>query len=134
MTTPLDAVDVNAYLARTYESPPCWLLVADFYATELAQPCTEFRTINSSARSIARTFRLALHKGADGFEQIAEPVEGCVVLVGRTAKMGPHHCGVYVQGKVLHALPSGTVHESLTTLRDVYALVEFWARPELIAS
>lgn len=125
-------VDVNAYLAKVYELPPCWLLVADFYASELALPCTEFRTVNTSVRSIASTFRLALHKGADGFQQIAEPVEGCVVLMGRTPQLGLHHAGVFTQGKVLHALASSPVHEGLATLGDKYQLIEYWARPEML--
>jgi hypothetical protein len=124
--------DIAHYQAQVYADPPCWLLVADFYAREMALPCAAYRTVTSSVRAIAAQFRLALHKRADGFQQIAEPVEGCVVLLGRSPRLGVHHCGVWTGGRVLHALPSGVVHEDIATIGDVYGLVEYWARPEML--
>lgn len=129
-------VDVNAYLARGYgdaEQRPCWLLVADFYQRELSLPVTEFKTIDSSIRAIARAFRLALSKGAHGFVRVPEPVEFTVVLLGKTPRIGLHHCGVMVGGNLLHAVEpgiGGVVYESLTSVRDVYPLIEFWARAD----
>lgn len=121
-------MDINAYLAKQYEAPPCWLLVADVYTSELGQPVTDYKTINGSIRAIASAFRIALHKSPDGFAQIAEPVDFCIVLLGRNATVGLHHCGVYYQGKVLHALATGNRYEEMSVIGDSYALTEFWAR------
>jgi hypothetical protein len=121
-------IDVNAYLARQYPAPPCWALVADFYASELGQPVDAFQTVNSSVRSIASAFRLSLHKTPSGFGKITAPAENCVVLLGKTERLGLHHCGVYVDGKLLHALDSGVYYEELTAIAGQYALVEYWAR------
>jgi len=48
--------------------------------------------------------------------------------MGKTVALGLHHCGVYYQGKVLHALSSGNRYEELWVIGDSYALIEFWAR------
>ena len=121
-------IDINAYLSKQYESPPCWLMVADVYANEFGQTVEAFKTVNSSVRSIASAFRIAIHKNPNGFQQVAAPIEGCIVLLGRNHSLGIHHCGVYVDGKVLHMIASGGYHEELTVITDQYALVEFWAK------
>ena len=122
--------DPNVYLSRRYEDPPCWQLVADVYATERGQNVTEYRTVTSSIRSIASAFRVALHKGAHGFGQIAEPQDMCVVLLGERPSLGLHHCGIYWQGSVLHAVRGvGVLYQDMASLRDGYRLMEFWARP-----
>lgn len=123
-------MDTNAYLAKQYPAPPCWNLVADVYATELAQGVLDYQVVNPSVRSIASAFRLALHKSAHGFAPLTEPRDLCVVLLGRTHALGPHHCGIFYEGKVLHAMPSGVMLEDLTVLTDSYQLVEFWGKPE----
>lgn len=121
-------MNVNAYLSKQYESPPCWQLVADVYTSELAQPVTEYKTVNASIRAIASAFRIALHKSPEGFARIAEPVDYCIVLMGKSAAMGLHHCGVYYQGRVLHGLTEGNRYEELSVISDGYELIEFWAR------
>jgi hypothetical protein len=122
-------MNINTYLAKSYPFPPCWALVADVYASELAQGVTDYKTINTSIRSIASAFRLALHKTPTGFAQIGEPVDFAVVLMGRAPALGLHHCGIYFGGKVLHALDSAPVYQDMTTLRDTYRLMEFWSKP-----
>lgn len=121
-------MDVNFYLSRQYGSPPCWELVTDVWTRELAEPVTAYRTINSSIRSIAAAFRLALHKSPEGLKQISDPEDLCIVLLGRTDKLGLHHCGIYWRGGVLHALESGHLYQDMATIRDSYALIEYWAR------
>lgn len=121
-------MNVNDYLGRQYEFPPCWQMVADVYATELGDTVTDCKTINPSIRSIASAFRLALHKDAHGFAQIAEPVDYCVVLLGRTPRMGLHHCGVYYQGRVLHMLESGGQYQEMSVISDEYAVIQYWAK------
>lgn len=120
---------VNDYLSKQYPFPPCWCLVADVYATELADTVTDYKTVNSSIRSIASEFRLALHKSAHGFAKIEQPVDYCVVLLGKTPRMGLHHCGIYYQGRVLHMLESGGQYQEMSVIADDYKLIEFWAKP-----
>lgn len=122
-------MDVNDYLVRQYPAPPCWALVADVLHTECNQAVNDYKTVNSSIRAIAAAFRIALHKSAHGFAQVVEPVDFAVVLMAKTAALGLHHCGVYYQGKVLHAHADGNFYQDLASLRDVYQVMEFWAKP-----
>ena len=119
-------MNINDYLAKQYGPRGCWLLVADVYAHELDKVVTGFRAINSSVRAIATQFRLALHKNPDGLAQLEEPAEMCIVLMSKAEGLSVHHCGVYVNGGVLHALDTGPVWEEMPTLLDAYKVVEFW--------
>jgi hypothetical protein len=121
-------MDVAYYMAQVYESPPCWQLVADVHARELDQPVDEYKTVSTSIRDVAAAFRLALHKSPNGFQRITEPQDYAIVLMGKTPKLGLHHCGIYYDGKVLHALDSGTVFQELPSLRAEYPLMEFWSK------
>lgn len=124
-------VDVAQYLARSYPAPPCWALVSDVYVRELSQPVDEFKTVNGSVRAIASAFRLALSKTPDGFAQISAPQEFAIMLLSRFPKLGLHHCGVIVNGAVLHAVESGVggvKHQPLSEVLDRYRVVEYWAR------
>lgn len=121
-------MNVNDYLGRQYPFPPCWSLVADVYASELDDTVTDYKTVNKSIRAIAGAFRLALHKSAHGFAQIADPVDFCVVLLGKTPRTGLHHCGIFYQGRVLHMLESGGQYQEMSVIGDEYALIEFWAK------
>ena len=116
------------YLNRQYENPPCWCLVVDVYLTELGLEVTDFKTVNSSIRAIAQTFRIALHKGEHGFRQASEPSDYCVVLLGKMSTRTPHHAGVYWQGNVLHATESGVVWQDLASLSDQYQRIEYWTK------
>lgn len=122
-------MNVNEYLAKQYPSPPCWALVADVYSAELGEPVTAYRTINSSLRAIASTFRIAMHKSQHGFEQIEVPGDFAIVLLGRSPSLGLHHCGVFYDGKVLHALEDGNLYQDLASLADTYQVMQFWGRP-----
>lgn len=121
-------MDIDAYMGRVYPSPPCWALVADVYARERGHQVAEHHA-PQAVRSIASAFRLALHQGGHGFGRVATPVDYAVVLMGRTARLGLHHCGIAYGGRVLHASDDGTWYQDLATLRAQYALMEFWARP-----
>lgn len=121
-------MNVADYQAKQYPSPPCWALVTDVYILELGQQVDAFSTISDSVRQAAQAFRLQLHKDAQGFHRINEPQDLCLVLMGKTKKLGFHHCGIYYAGKVLHALDEGVLYQDLPSLRDTYPLVEFWSR------
>lgn len=121
-------MNVAHYQAQVYPSPPCWALVADIYTSELGAVVDDYKTISGSIRAVAGAFRLALHKAAHGFAQVELPVDFAVVLMGRVRSLGMHHCGIYYQGKVLHALESGTLYQDLASLRADYPLMEFWSK------
>ena len=121
-------MDINYYPAPTDGSPPCWELVSLVYSRELNTGVAEFKTVDSSVRAIASEFRLQLHKGAHGFQRISHPQDFCVVLMGRHERTGPHHCGVFFGGRVLHATSSGVAYQDLASIQDTYRLVEFWAK------
>ena len=122
-------IDISPYLVRQYSAQPCWELVADFYTTEFDEIPVAYKTVRRTVREMASEFRIAIHKSPHGFVQVADPVENCIVLLAKSASVGIHHCGVYVNGKVLHAQPEMTLHEELSTLHDRFEVVEFWARP-----
>ena len=129
MTQLTASFDPAAYLRRVYPSPPCWALVADVYTSARGQSVLAYRTVTSSIRAIAAEFRLQLHKSPHGFAQVAEPQDLCIVLMGRSRALGVHHCGIWWQGEVLHALDSGVLLQDVASLGDQYEIMEFWARP-----
>lgn len=117
-------MNISSYLRKTYQHPPCWLLVVDVYINELGLKVTNYESDSDSALSIARKFRLELAKNEHGFVKIDEPVDYAVVLLSSPGS----HCGIYYQGKVLHASIGGVVYQDLHTLNDHYKQVEFWQR------
>lgn len=121
-------MNVADYQAKVYHSPPCWLLVADVYAHELSERVDTFSTVSNSIRQIASEFRLQLHKDKHGFDQVADPQDFAIVLMGKTQRLGFHHCGVFYQGKVLHANEEGVLYQDMDTLRATYPLMEFWGK------
>lgn len=123
-------MDVAFYQAQVYGRPPCWELVTAVYLRELSIVVSKYRAASSSLRDIANAFRLELHRGDHGFTQTEAPVDYAVVLMGKTQRRGFHHCGIYYQGKVLHALESGTLYQDMASLSDQYELVQFWKRDE----
>lgn len=119
---------VNDYLAKDYGPQGCWSLVADVVATETGDTPLIFRTINRSVRQMASEFRIALSKGQHGYLEIAAPANLCIVLLGKTERMGIHHCGICFDGKVLHAMTGITLYEELSVIRDAFEVVQFWAK------
>ena len=122
-------MNVNDYLTKPYGPQPCWELVADVQTSVCGEIPVDYKTVNRSVREMASAFRLAIHKSAHGFVQVAEPVDMCIVLLGKTEAIGIHHCGIYYAGKVLHALLNITLYEELSVIGDGYAVVQFWAKP-----
>jgi hypothetical protein len=121
-------VNVNHYLAKQYDNPPCWLLVADVYEHELGKTVKEYRTVTNTIREISARFRLELHKGEHGFEQVSQPRDFSVVLLSRFPREGWHHVGVFYEGGVLHALPTGNLYQDMASLGDTYSMMQFWSR------
>lgn len=122
-------MNVNAYLSRQYSAQPCWDLVADLYATECTPVHVGYTQQVRTVRDMSAAFRLAIHNSPHGFVRVADPVDYAIVLLGKHTRVGIHHCGVYYQGSVLHALPGITLFEPLSVIRDAWELIEFWAQP-----
>lgn len=121
-------MDVNDYLTRSYPGKlPCWLLVRDVMQDVEGRTVSEYRTVNNSVRALAKVFGEAVRKNVDGLQQITEPRDMAVVLMGKSSRTGIHHAGVYWQGSVLHALEDGVYFQDMASLRDAYGVVEFWA-------
>lgn len=123
-------MNINEYFGRDYASPPCWDLVADIYGRELGKTVGTFKSDDESIRKIAAAFRIALHNAPKAFKRLDGPAEFAIVLMGSGGRLGLHHCGVFLNGRVLHALSSGVVHQDLASLRDAYPLMEFWGLAE----
>ena len=121
-------MNINDYLAKDYGPQGCWSLVADVVATETGDTPLTFRTINRSVREMASEFRIALSKGQHGYVEIDTPVDLCIVLLGKTERMGVHHCGIYFDGKILHAMTGITRYEELSVIHDAFEVVQFWAK------
>ena len=60
---------IEKYLAKHYEWPPCWQLVADVYVNELGLCVDDYTPKTDSMRDVANAFRLALHDNKHGFTQ-----------------------------------------------------------------
>ena len=121
-------MNVAYFQSRVYGPQPCWELVADVFSTDGQAVPVDYQTITRSVREMAAAFRIALHKSPHGFAQVAAPVDGCIVLLGKNDRLGIHHCGVYQGGKVLHAMPGITHFEELVSITDRFAVIEFWAK------
>ena len=122
-------MQVSHYQAKQYGPQPCWELVADLYATERKALHVGYEQKDRTLRGMADAFRLAVHHNQNGFKCVGDPSDYCIVLLGKNQRIGIHHCGVYFDGRVLHAMPGITLFEPLSVIRDRFELVEFWAQP-----
>lgn len=123
-------MNIGAYQAKRYGAQPCWELVADVYAAERHAIAVDYMPAQRSMRQMADAFRLALHNAAHGFVRTESPRDFDVVLMGRNAHVGIHHCGVLYGGRVLHAEPGATLYEEITALRCRYPIMEFWTHAD----
>lgn len=119
---------MEKYLDRQYGSPPCWELVADYYATEYGIGVDRYAVVTGSLREAAREFSYQLTRDAHGFVRLESPQDGCIVLLGGR-RLGLHHAGIHSGGKLLHALGPSVLIEDLGAVTDRFALVEFWGKP-----
>ncbi|MNN85864.1 hypothetical protein D3C81_2031980 [compost metagenome] len=79
---------------------------------------------------MANAFRISLHRGGHGFVRTDNPGDFAVVLMGRNAHIGIHHCGVVYGGRILHAEPGATLYEEITALQCRYPIMEFWTHAD----
>ncbi len=108
----------------------CWGLVASVYK-DLGVEIPDFKPRNGSPREIANTFARAFASGKHGFKMTQKPSNYCVVVFKRLSKFGQvFHCGVYIDGKVIHSSKGvGMVSMQSMELAGIgYSEVEFWQR------
>lgn len=123
----MPTMNVAAYQIKQYETPRCWGLVTDVYQNVLSADPLHVRSITESMRHASRAFRLRLHKDDIGLLQITEPRDFAVVLMWPTAKRRHPHCGIFYDGKVLHATEAATLYQDLASLGDAYEVMEYWS-------
>ena len=123
-------MNIGAYQARRYGPQPCWELVADVYAAERQAIAVDYIPAQRSMRQMADSFRLALHQATHGFVRTEAPIDFDIVLMGRNAHLGIHHCGIWYAGRVLHAEPGATLFEEISALRCRYTIMEFWTHAD----
>ena len=58
---------IERYIAKHYEWPPCWQLVADVYINELGLSLDDYTPKSNTMRDVANAFRIALHNNKHGF-------------------------------------------------------------------
>ena len=121
---------IAAYQAKRYGPQPCWELVSDIYANERSAIAVPYVAAQRSVREMANAFRLALHAGNHGFVRAPGPQDYAVVLMGRNAHVGIHHCGICWEGRILHAEPGATLYEEITAVAARYPLMEFWTHAD----
>lgn len=124
LTTPID-VDALQRMP-IFPDPTCWSMVAHLYLNVLHIDPLVVATVTESLRRAARTFQLRLHKDAYGLRQIPAPQDWALVLMWPGTQQRRPHCGVFWNGKVLHATAEGVLSQDVFSLRDAYPTMEFW--------
>lgn len=119
-------MNVASYLAKRYDNPPCWHLAVDVLATELGLQLADYTPDGKGSLAVAHAFRLALHNGEHGCAKVECPQNLDIVLLSRKSGSDPQHCGVWVDGRVLHAMPGLVVWEPLVGLQDRFRHIEYW--------
>jgi len=83
----------------------------------------------SSAQACALGIRRALgaHETLTPWQRLDEPREGCAVALGRAKLARLHHCGVWIEGGVLHAYELlGVAWTPRARIGELFARVEFY--------
>lgn len=106
-------MDVSAYQRRHYPLPPCWHLAADVLHRERGMP-----------HASGELLRLTLHGGND-WRQVPAGQDFAVVLMARRPGP-PEHCGIWYQGRVLHADGRLVMWEAPHAIADRYCHLEYW--------
>jgi len=88
-------------------------------------PARKLTSTQACAYGIRRA--LGAHETLAPWHRLGEPSAGCVVALGRARLARLHHCGVWIEGGVLHAYESlGVVWTPRARLPELFARVEFY--------
>jgi len=103
----------------------CWSLVALVYDKLFNDKLQDYSAKN--IQSISAAFSAAFAEGNHGFERVEKPSDfDVVVMYGNITT----HCGVYYQGKLLHATSDQkqVVFQRLNDVTRFFNRVEFWSK------
>ena len=107
----------------------CWALVAKVYRDKLNYNIEDYPSKTGNIRDIAAAFTAAFANGSHGFTQRLTSENLDVVIFKKKTKFGfIFHCGIMVDGKVLHSSSrsGGVVYETLKLAGYGFKEVEFW--------
>jgi len=117
--TPYDLFNINGV--------NCWSLVALVYRDLFGNQLVDYSAEENSFQSISAAFTAAFAEGEHGFIQIDEPEDLCVIVM-KHSKL--QHCGIWFQGKVLHATSAARqviLQDEKDAVRQ-FKSVEYWQK------
>ena len=127
-------IDTANYLGLPYDihnehGVNCWGLYKLVKQQEQGIGVSMFSVISSTVRAISEKFSSELELNQHGHYRVDSPQELDLVLFTRHSKIrSTYHCGIMIDGKVLHAKGSGQSgqvwHDELSSF-DRWD-VEFW--------
>lgn len=103
----------------------CWSLVALVYDKLFGDKLNDYSAGN--IQSVSAAFSAAFAEGKHGFTKVEKPSDFDVVVMYRDKTT---HCGVYYQGRLLHANNDAkqVIYERLKDATRAFERVEFWSR------
>jgi hypothetical protein len=127
-------IDVKKYLGLSYDinnefGVNCWGLYKLIQKQERGIEVVMFSAMNSSIRAISDKFKSELKLNKHGHKKVVQPENlDLVVMLKPMKRASIYHCGVYVDGKVLHAKGEGQGGQ--VWLEDIGSLsdwrMEYW--------
>jgi len=111
------------YCLHNLRGVNCWGLVALYYKTRGVK-LPEYKAEALNTRAISTAFSLAFLEGAHGFKITTSPVNGDVIIFKSATQT---HCGIWVEGKVLHSSPTvkGVAYQEIKDVSG-FTSIEFW--------
>lgn len=109
----------------------CWGLVAKVYNDKFSDDLPDFPSPSKSLADISATFTAAFANGNHGFTMVDKPQNYDVVVFKRKmAKCFYFHCGIWLDGKILHSASrsGGVVYEAFDSVARQFKVVEFWRK------
>jgi len=105
----------------------CWGLVSLVYADIYSDIVCEFLPKAEGYRAITAAFTAAFSENKHGFKQVEKPTKHCVVIMKHRLLT---HCGIYEDGKVLHANGQAkqVIYQDIKEASRRFDTVEYWAR------
>lgn len=119
---------IGKYIGLEYDFRAfnCWHLV-DSVRADLGFQSHKFSAITPAIRDIAKAFEFQMEAGSHGLHQRQDIQDYDVVIMSkRWGATMRYHCGVVIDGKILHADKGGVSLDELSDLADKWQGVEFW--------
>ena len=124
--TSSEIIDKYIGLPYDFSSFNCWHLV-DSVRADLGYQSHKFSAITPAIRDVSKAFEFEIERGGHGLHQQQEMRDHDVVIMSRRwGSLNRYHCGVVIDGKVLHADNVGVAHVELSELAHTWQRIEFW--------